>query len=165
MSVLQSRGFVREPGQGEGLWVLGGLYTLKALASETEGGCTVIEVRAPAGFAIPVHTHDEEGEGFYVSEGEVTFVLGTETVRAPTGSFAYAPRNVEHAFRFETSDAKLVLFFAPCTGAHESLFRDLGEPAVEPVIPPSGGAPPDLERVSQVAARHGTRMVGPPPGS
>src|SRR5688500_12302474 len=110
MSMVHTRGFVREPGQGEALWVLGGLYTFKALAGETDEGCTVIEVRAPQGFAIPVHFHEQEGEGFYVAEGEVTFFLGNDTLRAPSGSFAYAPRNLEHAFRFETPDTRLIVF-------------------------------------------------------
>ncbi|MGH2572986.1 MAG: cupin domain-containing protein [Actinomycetota bacterium] len=117
MSTIQTPAFVREPGQGEALWVLGGLYTFKALAGETDGGCTVIEVRAPEGFAIPVHFHQHEEEGFYVAQGEVTFVLGSDVVRATGGSFAYAPRNLDHAFRFETADAKLILFFAPATPA------------------------------------------------
>lgn len=164
MSVSPAEGFVHASGQGEALWVLGGLYTFKAQAAETDGGCTVIEVRAPEGFAVPVHFHEQEGEGFYVAEGEVTFILGTHTVRATTGSFAYAPRNVEHAFRFETRDVKLILFFAPCTAAHEGLFRELGEPASRPEIPPPPGEPPDVERLAEIAARHGTRWVGPPPG-
>jgi quercetin dioxygenase-like cupin family protein len=163
MSMVQTPGFVRGSGQGEALWVLGGLYTFKALAGETDGGCTVIEVRAGEGFAIPVHLHEEEGEGFYVAEGEVTFVLGEDTIRAGAGSFAYAPRNLAHAFRFETPDAKLILFFAPCNAGHEGLFRELGEPAAEPVIPPPPEGPPDVGRLAEIAARHGTRMVGPPP--
>jgi len=163
MSTVHTPGFVRAPGQGEALWVLGGLYTFKALAGETDEGCTVIEVRGPEGFAVPVHFHQQEGEGFYVAEGEVSFVLGKERLRASAGSFAYAPKNVEHAFRFETPDAKLILFFAPCTGSHEGLFRGIGDPAARPEIPPPPEGPPDMERLAEIAARHGTTMVGPPP--
>lgn len=165
MSMVRGPGFVRGAGEGEALWVLGGLYTFKALAAETDGGCTVVEVRAPEGFAIPVHLHEEEGEGFYVADGEVTFVLGDRAVRAPTGSFAYAPRNVEHAFRFDTADAKLILFFAPCNAGHEGLFRELGDPAPRPEVPPPPEGAPDLERLAEIAGRHGTRWVGPPPGA
>jgi quercetin dioxygenase-like cupin family protein len=156
-------GFVRSPGEGEALWVIGGLYTFKALASETDRGCTVIEVRAPESFVIPVHLHEEEGEGFYVAEGEVTFFLGIDKARAGAGSFAYGPKNVEHSFRFEKPGTKLILFFAPCNGGHEGLFRELGEPAPGLETPPPPERPPDLERLGQIAARHGTRMVGPPP--
>jgi quercetin dioxygenase-like cupin family protein len=163
MSTVQTPGFVRVPSQGEALWVLGGLYTFKAVAGETDGGCTAIEVRAPEGYAIPVHFHEQEGEGFYVAEGEVTFFLGKDTVRARSGSFAYAPRSLEHAFRFETPDARLMVFLAPCNGSHEGLFRDLGEPASRPEIPPPPEGPPDVARLAEIAARHGTRIVGPPP--
>jgi quercetin dioxygenase-like cupin family protein len=158
-------GFVRSPGEGEALWVLGGLFTFKALADETDGGCTVVEVRAPEGFVIPVHLHEQEGEGFFVAQGEVTFFLGNDIARAGAGSFAYAPKNVEHSFRLEKPDTKLIVFLAPCNGDHEGLFRNLGEPAPEAVIPPPAEGPPDLERLAEVAARHGTRTVGPPPGT
>lgn len=164
MSVVQSGGFVRQPEEGEALWVLGGLYTFKALADETDGGCTVIEVRAPEGFATPVHYHQEEGEGFYVAQGEVSFILADETIRARSGSFAYAPRKVEHSFRFETADAKLIVFLAPCNAGHEGLFREMGEPAPRAELPPPPEAPPDTGRLSEIGARHGTVLVGPPPG-
>lgn len=163
MSMVEGPGLVRTEEHGEALWVLGGLYTFKALAAETDGGCTVVEVRAPQGFAIPVHFHEQEGEGFYVADGQVTFVLGDRTVPGPKGSFAYAPKNVEHAFRFETPDAKLILFFAPCNAGHEGLFRELGDPAPRREIPPPPEAAPDVDRLAEIAARHGTRWVGPPP--
>lgn len=151
---------VRGPDEGEDLWVIGGLYSYKGRPSET-GAYLACEVRAPDGFAIPVHYHDDEEEGFYVARGEVTIFLGEEEHRVAAGAFALAPRGMEHAFRFESADAVLLLLLSPGP-KHEALFRDMGEPAAGHRIPPPPSEPPDPEALAAIAARHGTRIVGPP---
>ncbi len=116
----------RTTAEGEALWVLGGLFTYKAVNAET-GAYLACEVQAPQGFAIPVHFHEDEEEGFYVARGEVTIFLGDEEVRLSAGGFALAPHGVPHAFRCETPDATLLLLITPGS-KHEALFRELGEP-------------------------------------
>jgi mannose-6-phosphate isomerase-like protein (cupin superfamily) len=64
------------PEDGEAMWVLGGLYTWKALGEQTGGEYSLCEVRGPTGFAAPLHRHERENEGFFVASGEVTLVLG-----------------------------------------------------------------------------------------
>lgn len=150
--------------EGEALWLLGGLYTFKALGQDTGGAYTLVEVQGPGGFAAPLHLHEAEEEGFFVVRGEVSFVLGDDTVKASAGSFAFAPRGLAHAFRFESPDAVLLLLITPGGAGHEELFREMGEPAAERAIPPPPESPPDPERLAEIAARHGTRIVGPPPG-
>ncbi len=151
----------RAADEGEALWVIGGLYTYKAVHAET-GAYFACEVKAPDGFAIPVHFHDDEEEGFYVASGEVTIFLGDEERRLSAGGFALAPRGVEHAFRLETPDATLLLLLSPGT-KHEALFREMGELAPERVPPPPPSEAPDPAGLAEIAARHGTRIVGPPP--
>jgi quercetin dioxygenase-like cupin family protein len=151
---------VRGADEGEDLWVIGGLYSYKGRAHET-GAYLACEVRAPDGFAIPVHYHEDEEEGFYVARGEVTVFLGDQEHRLAAGAFALAPRGVEHAFRFESADAVLLLLLSPGP-KHEGLFREMGEPASEHRIPPPPSEPPDAEALAAIAARHGTRIVGPP---
>lgn len=155
------RPVARTPDEEEALWVIGGLYTYKALHAET-GAYFACEVQAPDGFAIPVHFHDDEEEGFYVATGEATIFLGDEQHRLPAGAFAVAPRGVRHAFRLETPGTTLLLLLSPGP-KHEALFREMGEPARERVPPPPAGAPPDSGRLAEIAARHGTQIVGPPP--
>lgn len=150
----------RGPEEGEALWVTGGLYTYKSVFAET-GAYFACEVKAPLGFAIPVHFHDDEEEAFYVARGEVTIFLGEEARRLPAGGFALAPRGVRHAFRLEADDTTLLLLLSPGT-KHEALFRELGSTAPRRVVPPP--APPaDVARMTEIAARLGTRIVGPPP--
>jgi quercetin dioxygenase-like cupin family protein len=162
MSLSASRltSISRDPDDGEAIWVTGGLYTYKALFAET-GAYFACEVKAPAGYAIPVHLHDAEEEGFYVAEGEATIFLEDEARRLGAGGFAFAPHGVRHSFRLETAGARLLVLVSPGP-EHEALFRELGVPAPQRTLPPQEG-PPDAARLGEIAARHGTRIVGPPP--
>lgn len=163
MSFQELHAYSRGPDEGESLWVIGGLYTYKALGAENANAYTLIEVQGHGGLAAPHHVHEREAEAFYVVEGEVTLIIGDETVKAPAGSFAFAPRGVTHAFRFDSPEAKLLLLFTPSVGDHEALFRAIGEPAGRHAIPPPPKEPPNFARLAEIAARHGTRIVGPPP--
>lgn len=157
---LQELAFSVGREEGEAYWVLGGLYTYKALAEQVGGDYTLIEVRAGAGMAAPVHYHERETEAFYVADGAVTLLVGEDEVMAQPGSFIFAPPGVEHAFRFE-SDGTMILLFTRGTG-HERLFRAIGEPAKERVVPGLPDEMPDPEEMAKVAAGHGTIIVGPP---
>jgi len=162
MTAVQAQQVLRGKNEGEALWLMGGLYTFKALNAET-GAYTLIELKAPQGFAIPVHYHEGEEEGFYVAQGEVTIYLGNDERTLAAGGFAMAPRGVPHAFRLETPDATLVLLVSPGP-AHEAMFREMGEPATARSIPEAPAMPPDVPELAKIAARHGTQIVGPPPG-
>ena len=47
----------------------------------------------------PVHVHPDTDEGFYVAEGELTFILGDREVVAGPGTFVFVPRGVAHTVR------------------------------------------------------------------
>lgn len=162
MTLHELHAVARRPDEGEALWILGGLYTYKALTAETGGAYLLVEVQGPQGFAAPLHFHDDEEEGFYVASGRVRVVLDERTVEAPAGSYALAPRGVKHAFVFDSADTKLLLLLSPGQ-KHQTLFRAIGEPAARHEIPPPPSTLPDLERMAKVASEHGTRIVGPPP--
>ena len=57
------------PGEGEALWFLGFLTTIKASAETTGGRVAVIEHLAPRGAGSPLHVHRREDEWFYVHRG------------------------------------------------------------------------------------------------
>ncbi len=160
MSLMTIGGIVRAPGEGETLWVIGGVYTYKAVNAET-GAYFACEVQAPAGYAIPVHEHEDEEEGFYVAQGEVTMFLDDQERRLTSGGFAFAPRGLRHAFRLETEDAKLLLLVSPGQ-RHEAMFRAMGKPADGTGLPPAPTAPLDPIALAEIGLRHGTRIVGPP---
>jgi quercetin dioxygenase-like cupin family protein len=156
-----SGAFMRRASEGEDLWVLGGLYSYRARPGET-GAYLACDVQGPDGFASPVHSHDDEEEGFYVARGEVTILLAGGEQRLGAGGFAFAPHGVEHAFRFEGPDAILLLLITPGQ-RHEALFRAMGERAASHVIPSPPEGQPDPGAMAELAARHGTRIMGPPP--
>ena len=165
MRPQQAHGYVRRPDEGEAYWILGGLYSYKAVGTENNDAYALIEVEGRSGFATPFHLHDRETEGFYVVEGEVTFVIGERTTKGKAGTFAFVPAGMPHAFRFDSSEAKLLLLLAPSAGdaGHEGLFREMGEAAAVRIIPAPPTELPDLARMAEIAAKHGTKIVGPPP--
>jgi quercetin dioxygenase-like cupin family protein len=151
------------PDEGEALWILGGLYEFRAKGADSEGEYTVVEVRGPQGFVIPLHLHERENEGFYVASGQATIFLGDDAIAAPVGSFAFAPRGLQHTFRLDVPDTRLLLLITPGAAGHEGMFAEMGELATTRTVPPPPTSPPDPELLGAVAARHGTRIVGPPP--
>jgi quercetin dioxygenase-like cupin family protein len=157
----QATQVARSHDEGEALWLLGGLYTFRALNDET-GLYTLVEVRGPEGLAIPLHFHEREEEGFYIAQGEVTIFLDDASRTLSAGGFAMAPRGVGHAFRLDTPDAALVLLISPGP-AHEAMFREMGEPAATRSIPEPLTGPPDDANLARIAAKHGTQITGPPP--
>lgn len=154
--------FWRRSGEGDAVWLLGGLYSYKARGRETGYAYSLFEVEGQV--AAPRHLHDHEEEGFYVVQGDVTFQVGDELIEASAGTFAYAPHGVEHAFRIESPEAKLLLLLTPGDAGHEALFVEMGESASSHVVPPAPTEPPDVELLAAIAARHGTMIVGPPIG-
>src|SRR5215203_1264214 len=120
------RAFWRGPTEGDGIWLLGGLYTFKARGSDNGDAYSLFEVQGPV--ATPRHLHEHEEEGFYVVEGKVTFLIGEQTIEATPGTYAFVPRGVEHAFKIESAEAKLLLLLTPGNAGHEDQFTEMGEP-------------------------------------
>ena len=88
----------RHAGEGQALWFLGSLVTIKASGEDTGGRMAVIEHLSPRGSGSPLHVHRNEDESFYVLEGELTMWVDGQTIAAPKGSFVYGPRDVPHTF-------------------------------------------------------------------
>ena len=97
------------PGEGEALWFLGTLGTVKASADTTAGRVAVIEQLAPRGSGSPLHVHHSEDEWFYVIEGELTLWVGGRIITAPAGSFVFGPRDIPHTFMVSSDEARFLL--------------------------------------------------------
>ncbi len=159
---MSVQGFWRKPDEGDGIWLLGGLYTFKIRGRESANAFSLIEVQGLV--ASPRHLHEREDEGFYVVDGEVTFAIGDEMIEGTAGTSAFVPRGVEHAFKIESPDTKLLLLLTPGNAGHEEMFTEMGEPAATHAVPSPPSDPPNIERLATIAARHGTTIVGPPIG-
>ncbi len=114
-------------GRGGGRRVPGrGSVTLKATSEQTGGSAGVVEAISAPGEGPRPHIHRDCDELFYVLEGEFSFLLGEETVLAPTGSFVFIPRGTVHAARNVGSETGRVLaVFVPggAEGAFEAFAR------------------------------------------
>jgi quercetin dioxygenase-like cupin family protein len=161
MSLPQgSGGYGLAPGEGEALWFNGGFALLKATSDLTGGRFAALELRAPKGFASPLHIHRAEDEFFIVLEGEVRLRHGDDVIEAVAGSFVYGPRDVPHAFRVDSDEARLLLFFGPA--GVERFFREAGKPAASHGLPPAGELFLDKEALKEIGARYSQEFVGPP---
>ena len=146
---------------GSALWHLGALLTFKATSEQTAGRMWAKELSAPRGMAAPMHRHSREDEAFYVLDGEVSVYVGDQVVRARTGDFLWAPREVPHAFCVESPLARMLVVSTP--GGFEKFFFETGEPAAALTPPPPATEPPDLDALVAALAEHGVTVVGPPP--
>jgi uncharacterized RmlC-like cupin family protein len=101
--------------------------------------------------------HHRESETFYIVSSEFEFSLPGQRIRAETGDVVYAPRGIPHCFRnVGQLPGKLLIVTEPAGFEHF-----LAEFAT---LPPD--EPPDLQRMSEIAARHGLEFlpeIEPPP--
>lgn len=151
---------VAGPGEGEALWFLGILATVKSSAETTGGAVAVIEHLAPRGSGSPLHVHGREDEWFYVLDGELTFWVGGEVSVAPAGTFVFGPKGIPHTFIVSSEEARFLLVTEPA--GFEQFMRAVGEPAARLEIPPPATEPPDVAALTAAAAEYGIEIVGPP---
>ncbi len=146
--------------EGEAIWFLGVLAIIKAGGEQTGGRFAAIEHLAPQGAGSPLHVHRREDEWFYITEGELTFWVGGQVIKAGAGAFVYGPRNIPHTFVVSSPRARFLLVAEPA--GFETFMRALAEPARTLDVPPPPSGPPDFERLAKVAAEHGIEILGPP---
>jgi mannose-6-phosphate isomerase-like protein (cupin superfamily) len=154
-----ARPFALGRDDGDSIWFANSAMTIKAGAATTGGNLFLMEVLAPAGDSPPLHVHHDEHEAFYVIEGELEIVCGTERFRAGPGAFAFLPSGIAHTFRvLGDQPARMLTIAVP--GGIEDFFREVGRPAEGPGLP--APAPVDVATIKQVAARFNLEVVGPP---
>jgi quercetin dioxygenase-like cupin family protein len=149
---------VRNQGDGERLWFLGGgVMTWKANAEETGESMLVFEDELAGGKVTPLHFHPDVDEALYVLEGELLLHGGDKEITLGPGGFAFAPRGEAHAFMVTSPTARLLCIQTP--GSAQPFYREASVP-----LDASGAGPVDFERIGAAAASTGaTTIVGPPP--
>ena len=153
---MDTKGFVVPPGQGK-VWNMapGRSAALKMLSGETAASIMMFEEIAPANTDTVMHLHRDSDEIAYVLSGEITFKIGDQITVGGTGTCAFMPRGVAHAWKNTGSEPGRVLFlYTPASAG--SFFEEAAE------VSRSFSSMNDQE-VAETFQRHGWEVVGPSP--
>lgn len=145
---------------GETLWFLGNLVTLKATGSQTRGGLTVAEFVNPPGFAPPLHRHLAEDEMFYLLSGTAEFRCDGEVLAAGPGDFVLLPVGLAHTFLVGSDEPLRALQITTPSG-FEGFAAAAGRPAAYRGLPEAEAVDPAV--LSLAAQQHAIELLGPPP--
>jgi quercetin dioxygenase-like cupin family protein len=151
---MEAKGFVVPPGGGRLLDMAPGRFSaLKLLGTETADSIMLFEETAPAGTETTFHLHHDSDEVAYVLAGEVTMKIGDEITIGKTGSCAFFPRNVPHAWKNTGSETARILFLYTPAKAGGFFEERLGRPEGSINGP----------EANEIRERNGWEIVGPPP--
>jgi quercetin dioxygenase-like cupin family protein len=150
------------PGEGEHIWFLGALVSIKVPGEAVGGKYALLEFLMPRGVSPPLHYHESD-ETFTMLDGEVTFVAGDQRFTGTPGSDWVVPGRVPHTFRVESETARLVAMYVPA-GLMADCFRKGGLPADAATLPPPDAPVRPMEVIEEVLRTHDHHNVGPPLG-
>ena len=158
---VAAKAFGLKEGEGEARWWGGpSLATIKATGKETGGRYTLVEVLGAEGEEAPLHVHHREDEAFWILEGELTFQVGDETIKASPGSFLFGPRDIPHRYTVNSGPARLLFILSPA-GFEEFIYAT-SEPAKERTLPPPPEGPPseaEMEQLGTIARQYGCELL------
>lgn len=146
-------------GEGEQLWFLGTLATIKVAGEASDGRFALIEFLFPRHASPPLHTHPQD-ESYVVLEGRLTLRAGADGFQLEPGAAAVVPMGVPHTFRVDSDTARVLVLSTPA--GLERMIREGSIPAAEPTLPPSDAARPSPEELEAIFQAHGQVNVGPP---
>jgi quercetin dioxygenase-like cupin family protein len=142
------------------VWYSGQLMTFLATAEDTQGKFALIEAVARRGNNPPPHIHHREEETFYVLEGEMTFSVGGQTIKATPGTMVCLPREVAHSFVIDSEQVRMLILLTPA--GFEGWFKEFSVPAPAMTLPPPVEvAYGDIQRMLESSARYGIEIVSP----
>jgi quercetin dioxygenase-like cupin family protein len=142
------------------VWYSGWLLTFLATGQDTGGQFALMEQVARKGNVPPRHIHHREDETFYVVEGEMTFFVGDETIKATAGTLVFAPRHVAHSFAIDSEQVRMLVMVSPA-GA-EQFFKECSVPAPSMTLPPPAETPySEIQKMMALAPTYGFEFVRP----
>jgi quercetin dioxygenase-like cupin family protein len=147
--------FVRDPGAGPTLNVLGVTHIYKATGAETAGSFSFWEDVVPPGAGAPPHTHTREDEAFYVLSGEL--LIDFEGAHAPCrigpGGFFYGARHRRHGYRnVGDRPARMLVLCTPSCGL-DQMFAEFDVAAANGM--------PEIGKLMAIAAKYGVAIEPP----
>src|SRR5438132_7529461 len=95
------------PGEGEQLWFVGTLATIRVPGEAVGGRYALLEFLFPQGASPPLHTHPQD-ESYVVLEGALTIQAGDDRFVLEAGGAAAVPMGVPHTFRVDSDGARVL---------------------------------------------------------
>ena len=148
-------------GEGEALWFVGTLATIRVPGEAVEGRFALIEFLLPHHASPPLHTHPQD-ESYIVLEGRLTVEAGGQRFELESGDTGVVPMGVAHTFRVDTDTARVLVLSTPA--GIERFVREGGVPASAPTLPPADTPRLSPEEMERIFSAHGQVNVGPPLG-
>jgi quercetin dioxygenase-like cupin family protein len=149
------------PAEGERLWFLGTLATIKIPGEASDGRFSLIEFLFPRNASPPLHTHLHD-ESYVVLDGRLTVLAGEQRFELEVGAAAVVPILVPHTFRVDSETARVLVLSTPA--GLERMVRDAAVPAERPTLPPADAPRPSPDDMERIFAAHDTVNLGPPLG-
>jgi quercetin dioxygenase-like cupin family protein len=144
----------------DSIWYAGSLMTFLATSEETRGQFALIEQVGRKGNVPPRHLHHHEDEAFYLLEGEMTFLVGEQTIKATPGMMIFAPRGIAHSFTIDTDQVRFLVLITP--GGFEAFFGACGVPAAAMTLPPSADvSASEIQKTRALVPSFGVEFVAP----
>jgi quercetin dioxygenase-like cupin family protein len=147
--------------EGEQLWFLGTLATVRVPGEAAGGRFALIEFLFPQHASPPLHTHPQD-ESYVVLEGRLTVLAGDERFELEAGGTALVPMGMAHTFRVDSATARVLVLSTPA--GLERFVRDGSVPAAAPTLPPADTPRPLPEELERIFREHGQVNLGPPLG-
>jgi quercetin dioxygenase-like cupin family protein len=149
------------PGEGEQLWFLGTLATIKLPGEATDGRYALIEFLFPRHASPPLHTHPQD-ESYIVLDGRLTVQADEQRFVLEAGAAAAVPMGVAHTFRVDSDTARVLVLSTPA--GLERFVRDGSTPAEAPTLPPADARRPSPDELEEIFRAHCQVNLGPPLG-
>jgi quercetin dioxygenase-like cupin family protein len=144
------------------VWYSGWLLTFLATGEETRGQFALTEQCARRGNVPPRHVHHREDETFYVVEGEMTFSIGDQVIKATPGTMVFAPRDIPHSFTIDSDEVRILVQNTPA--GLEGFFKACSVPAPSMTLPPEAETPySDKQKMMELAPEYGFEFIRPKP--
>ena len=143
---------VLQPGEGR-IISLGPIQMIvQEDGTQTRGTLGVAEFAVPPHAPTPPpHIHHAHEEGFYILEGELEFLAGTQTLRASQGAWVMVPVGTVHTFSNPTNKpARFLNTFTP--PLYLGYFEEMSK------LFQAGGAP-DPRHLAALMASYDTEVI------
>lgn len=122
------KNYIRTNANSEKVGFLKGKINFRVNNGETDDRIGIFEYEVPGKtIGAPVHIHMKMVEIFYVIEGEVSLIIGSEHIVGRAGDVILIPKGTPHGFsNKEEKPLRILIMFTPALG-QEKFFRAIDD--------------------------------------